>query len=104
MSYCTKFNLDMQPFDQTIIGKLRLMYDSAEYTLDESGDCRQEGNWFDWENDLKEFSKQYPKVLFILYGEGEDNIDIWKAHIQNGKCKKVSALISFPVINPDDLN
>lgn len=51
--------------------------------------------WYDWEDDVKAISQEYPHLLFSLEGEGEESGDIWKAWARNGKVVKVQAKIVF---------
>ena len=41
--------------------------------------------WYDWEEDLKELSKQYPEFMFTVEGAGEDSFDFWICWIVNVK-------------------
>lgn len=52
--------------------------------------------WYSWRKDLEDFSKEFPKLLFEVEGEGEESGDIWKARIKNGKVEIVKAEIVFP--------
>lgn len=103
MWYYTNFRLDIQPYDAWIIEDLRDNVESADYALDVSGDTYHSCIWYDHEEDLKNFSLLYPDTLFMLTGEGEENKDLWKLYVKNGKSKKVKAIISFPPVNPSDL-
>ena len=51
--------------------------------------------WYDHEIDLKNFSKIFPKSLFILAGAGEENEDIWKKYFRDGKMQECSPVITF---------
>jgi hypothetical protein len=49
-------------------------------------DCSiQAVKWYSWKRDLERASLEYPKVLFILDGIGEESIDIWRAWALAGK-------------------
>lgn len=43
-----------------------------------------EAKWYNWESDMKELSKKFPKMLFLLEGDGEEPLNIWKCHFCNG--------------------
>jgi hypothetical protein len=60
----------------------------------------EETKWYTWEDDMKNFSKLFPEVLFQLSGEGEDNGDMWKAYFQNGLCQVIEAIITFESYDP----
>lgn len=49
------------------------------YFLDE------EQKWYSWCEDMTELSKRFPSIGFILYGEGEERDDNWKAAFYGGK-------------------
>lgn len=58
-----------------IIDALREQNENAAYALNEDGSTRDESNWHSADQDLKEFSKTYPEVVFVLSvesGELED--------------------------------
>lgn len=42
--------------------------------------------WYDWEKDMVELSKNFPEVIFVIYGEGEDRDDTWRAFVKDGVC------------------
>lgn len=48
-----------------IIAHLRQEYEEAEYALDENGETANEAKWYDFSDNMKEFSKKYPDVLFL---------------------------------------
>lgn len=41
--------------------------------------------WYDFEKNVKEFSKHYPYQLFEWHGEGEESGDMWRAYVKDGK-------------------
>ena len=51
--------------------------------------------WYDWQKNMKEYSKEYPDTLFELSGEGEESGDIWRAYFKNGKMQYCQARIVF---------
>ena len=51
--------------------------------------------WYNWQRDCENLSKDYPNLLFVLEGEGEENDDMWKAWFRNGKSVVVRAKIVF---------
>ncbi|MFO1392076.1 MAG: hypothetical protein U1E94_07700 [Agitococcus sp.] len=48
-----------------IIAHLRQEYEEAEFALDENGETADEAKWYDFSENMKEFSKKYPDVLFL---------------------------------------
>ncbi len=55
-----------------------------------------EMKWYGHENDMAALSKEYPNVLFILNGVGEEFPDAWCLWAQNGAVEKVYAEIKIP--------
>lgn len=55
--------------------------------------------WYDWEDDMRKISLEYPDYIFTMYGEGEDRDDNWKACIYQGKIEIVKAEIVYPEID-----
>ena len=49
-----------------IIAQLRSEYEEAEVALDENGDTADEAKWYECSEEMKEFSKKYPNVLFKM--------------------------------------
>jgi hypothetical protein len=59
--------------------------------------------WYEHDDDMKILSSEFPEVLFILYGEGEENGDIWRSYYKNGKMKTLTARIVFDEYDPKEL-
>ncbi len=55
----------------------------------------QDAKWYEWKEDLVEFSKNYPEAVFCLHGVGENSDDIWRAFIQNETVEMQMAAIVF---------
>lgn len=55
----------------------------------------ERSKWYDWQDNMRALSKQFPFVTFHLHGEGEENGDIWDAHFRNGKMQLCKAQISI---------
>lgn len=52
--------------------------------------------WYNHEDDMKSISLRFPRVLFILKGEGEDTGDIWIKYFLNGKMQYAPGEIKYP--------
>jgi len=61
------------------------------YTYLWSDPCK----WYNHEKDMREFSRMYPDILFILSGEGEESGDLWRAYFKNGKMQMTMAKIVY---------
>ena len=51
--------------------------------------------WYAHEVDMKAFSMKHEDVIFILYGDGEENGDMWTKYFLNGKMQEERAVISY---------
>lgn len=54
------------------------------------------GKWYDHHDDMLKISSQFPEVLFMLEGNGEENDDIWESEYLNGKHRIRHVELSFP--------
>ena len=90
MGYYTKFDL-------TVIGQTE--EDHEENLTDKYNDgyplCDELNKWYNWEKNMKEYSLQYPDLVFKLEGYGEEIGDIWIAYFSNGKVQHCPAIITF---------
>jgi hypothetical protein len=97
MGYYTHFNLELvNSSDHSIIEEFVGEYDGAGWALEPNGDGKESAKWYEHDDDLEEFSKKHPDVLFKLSGEGEDNGDLWHLYVKNGKSQRCNATITFP--------
>ena len=51
--------------------------------------------WYNHEEDMLEISRQFPDVTFVLYGEGENQGDMWKEYFCDGTAELCTAEIVF---------
>lgn len=53
--------------------------------------------WYNFEEEMKKFSKMHPEVIFILDGDGEERRDVWRMYFKNGKSsKRLVPKLTFP--------
>lgn len=99
MGYYTMFELELKDVDweiaEPIISELRESNECAKEAIDENGDAYESTKWYGFREDMINFSKQYPDILFILRGVGEENDDIWKEHFKNGECTRYGVRIIY---------
>ena len=57
--------------------------------------------WYNRHQDMIDYSLKYPKVIFILLGEGEEIEDKWKLWTKNGKQieKYAEIVIKWPKLD-----
>lgn len=95
MGYNTSYKLKVLEGDRSLIALLRQECEDAEYALDDYGQTEDDTKWYDHHDDMLKFSKVFPEALFELYGEGEEQGDVWKKYYQNGKSLVIRAKVTF---------
>jgi len=106
MGYTTSHTLIVhvpQGDSSDVIDDLRNTSDSAKYAINDTGGTEEPCKWYQHEEDLRDFSKKYPDLLFELKGAGEDSGDIWVEYYKNGKMQRVEARIIFDPFNEHEL-
>lgn len=99
MGYFTRYYLETEPADDEIFELLFVSNPDAKYALS----ANDRSQWYDHEQQIREFSKEFPDTLFILEGEGDDSGDIWRKYFKNGKMQYCPAIISFDEYNEKEL-
>lgn len=109
MGYTTNFHLEISDFNENDISDGDVI--NSNYVIGLYGRfrdmfvwdsnilmyvSRNNYKWYDYVDDMTEFSKQYPDFIFTLYGYGEENSDIWVNYFQNGYVEGYVADIVFP--------
>ena len=77
-----KDKMDHQAAIETLSGYGRSLFD-------------EEVKWYNYEEQMKAYSKMYPELLFIINGQGEEHDDLFNAYFKDGKVQKCSAIITF---------
>ena len=97
MGYYTSFKLEVLQNEKALppnwreeIGGLS-GYGESFLDSEWTEDCK----WYESENNMAEFSRKYPTVLFELEGIGEEQEDHWKAYFLNGQTQRCQAKITF---------
>ena len=72
MGYRTYYSLRVPPGKEELISILRKENEEAEFAFDDDGFCTCETKWYNFIDDMRNFSVKYPDVLFTLLGEGEE--------------------------------
>lgn len=100
MGYYTDFKLVINSDEDQDIDHheaISELYNEGYYIWDEGL------KWYDWEENMREYSQKYPHILFSLYGNGEENGDIWVAYILNGKVQYEELPKTFPPFDESKL-
>ncbi len=115
MSYCTSFQLEVftpkglsrgdvcGEGDEEVVRQLRGESEGAQYALCDNGSTSDQCSWYDHGEDLREFSRRHPDLVFKLSGEGEENADIWDKYFQDGKMQVCKAVFTKPPFDPSKL-
>lgn len=91
MGYYTKYELNCNPEKDEIDIVLNARKDDF-YGITGDDECK----WYDHEERMKELSKQFPDVIFVLSGEGEETGDVWRKKFVAGEMTTARAQIVFP--------
>lgn len=70
-----------------------LEYDEAR--SDFEFDLSDGWNWYNHETEMLDLSREFKDVVFVLYGEGHNNGDMWYKYFKNGKMQSCPAKITF---------
>lgn len=106
MGYYTYHSIEVQNLNGTTNTEEdweQLISDDSEYANWGTNVFEEAMKWYESDNDMKEFSKKHPNLLFILHGEGENNDDIWITYYRNGKAQHCPAIITFDAFDESKL-
>ena len=59
--------------------------------------------WYDHTEDMRKISEKYQNVIFSLYGNGEEDGDMWVKYFMNGKVQSEEAVITYADFDPKKL-
>jgi hypothetical protein len=105
MGYYTnyKFTIDDSKSSDFDIGIFAEKFEEiTDYRFD-TNYLSLDGKWYECKEDMIKLSKLFPNVRFDLYGEGEENTDIWKAYFMNGEHEYVTAELILPEFEIDKI-
>lgn len=107
MGYYSHFKLDAsgQPDDIKAFEnylKTKDKYDKEYYECFRAyfEEERESTKWYEYQEDLKRLSTEFPTLLFILYREGGDAGDLEYSYYKNGKMQLCPAKYTFDEYNP----
>lgn len=90
MGYYTKYKLSIEEGMVTTRIKCKACNGEGEIInkIVDSLSIDESTKWYEHEEEMIEFSKQYPDTVFKLHGEGEERDDVWEKFFKNGKMIK----------------
>lgn len=119
MGYYTNHNLKIYQIDNALINNDETKRKELEERINEAisnhpdmeyavGSVTEDWyndscKWYEHVEDMTEFSKKFPDVVFELEGIGEENGDMWKEYYKNGKYQHCPAKITYEEYNPNKL-
>ena len=59
--------------------------------------------WYEHREDMIEFSKKFPNVVFELEGSGENSGDLWKEYYKDGSYQYCPAILTYEEYSSDKL-
>ena len=59
--------------------------------------------WYEHTEDMRKISEKYQNVIFSLYGNGEEDGDMWVKYFMNGKVQTEEAVITYADFDPKKL-
>lgn len=93
MRYYTYYTLKSEP-NITNTKEFKEVFERISgYELDSV--LEEENTWYNHEEHMIEVSKNFPEVLFMLTGEGEESTDMWRQYFFNGKSQLCRSIITF---------
>ena len=115
MGYYSCYSLSLGIFDEekkelkyldidedyiNIIEDLTNTYEDAKYAFDDRGRSIDELKWYEYKNDFAAFSLKYPNIIFEVYREGEESLDLETSYFKDGKSQISYAKIEYDKFNP----
>jgi hypothetical protein len=102
MGYYTDYKLEYKgDLDQeTLITKLE---EVSGYRWWDNYLTLPDVKWYEHDHHMEVISREYPDILFILTGEGEESGDVWRKYFKNGLSKYDRAELSFPEFDESQL-
>lgn len=102
MGYYTYYTLKSEP-NITNTKEFKNFFERIfGYELDSA--LEEECTWYNHEEHMREVSKNFPEVLFMLTGEGEESTDMWRKYFFNSKMQYCEAIITYEAFDENKLS
>jgi hypothetical protein len=92
MGYYTNFELEIIDVDYSDIDSGKIRQEIQDEFKISFGDTIK---WYNYNEDMKCFSKKYPELIFVIDGNGEEFDDVWKHYFMNGDDQYTRAKFVF---------
>lgn len=93
MGYFTTYDVEITDKEMNYVDDDRKIHQEIQTEFDVI--FGEESKWYDYEENMKEFSKKYPDLIFTIHGNGEGNNDIWREYFLNGESQHTEAQLVF---------
>lgn len=102
MGYCTHYELDADPWPETLSALIESEeIEELSYAIEPNGNSSESAKWYEHETDMITLSLKFPGVLFTLSGEGEEAGDIWVKNFKDGKIQRRKGEVVIPPFDPN---
>lgn len=88
MGYYTKFDISENPL--TVQQEIE---DISEYSDWYEGQLH--AKWYEYEKHCRKVSEDFPNLVIVVEGHGEEPGDDWKAYFKQGKMQKAKAVVTY---------
>lgn len=103
MGYRTYHTLEVLDKDGKLLGEDIQKKHRDELVEENIAYWEDEIKWYDHRQDMCEYSKRYPELVFKLHGEGEETEDLWDEYYHDGRYQEAVAVITYPSYDPNKL-
>lgn len=104
MGYYTRYKLKVSKEPEGLAERFNKTADYGESFYEHLVSGNEDSvKWYEHDENMRAVSKEYPDILFTLYGEGEESGDIWVKYYKNGKSQVANAQIKFDEFDPKKL-
>jgi len=100
MGYYTRYKLETDP-TEVLGAALEVAPDPLKWAVGDDGNSGDSCKWYDHEQDMRAISLKFPDVTFKLYGDGEEQGDLWHKYFRNGKMQECRAVVTIPPLRKD---
>lgn len=102
MGYYTNFTIKLSD-NNNIDNIVKRLREISGYDWDYSDEIYDFCKWYEHENDMHELSKEYPDIVFTVFGNGESFDDVWCEYWKNGMVQNANRCIVYDDYNEDEL-
>ena len=92
MGYYTYFQLEVIIGESSLVDYKKEISEASGY---EYGVFDDQVKWYDFKQEMEEYSRKHPDAVFLIKGVGEEQPDLWHAYFKNGKSQMCPAEISY---------